>query len=472
MESILPDETSGWEYFSAAPVVSGDQVFIGSGDGHLYAIDKRKGKLNWKFETEGRIRATPLINEGVIYQPSNDGYVYVLDTHNGDLLWKFETRGATYDSYKFGFNRNSINTQPIIAGNLLVFGSRDGNTYAVDLDSHREKWSFSYGPTWAMATTVSENRVYVGWSTNNLICALDLKTGKEIWKYQTGSHNYAKPLVIDSGLYMGSADGNLYRFNKYTGEKVWEYAIGSEIFSPVVEDSGVFYFGSDDGYFYALEEGEKTYKTVYQPLTIKGNAKYLVVDSKLTPYLCKKGFERLDSAGLYAFLNDRIHDGSPSVVVFSLPLIPANMAGDTPGEGMIRKYLASGGKIIWMGDIPNFYEPDSSGNFKRDPTVGTQLLEVNFNHPRVSGNYYSKVTQEGLNWGLPPWVKTTNSTVAPEEGVIPFAYDEYGRVSVWRKKFHSRPGSGFISCRTWGWNVPIKDEALELIYQMAIYGLQ
>ncbi len=471
-EPILPDETAGWEYFSAAPLVSQDMVFIGSGDGYLYALDKGKGKLEWKFRTQGRIRATPLIKDGVIYQPSNDGYVYALDVQSGSLLWKFETRGATYDPQQFGFDRNSINTQAIIKDNLLVFGSRDGNVYAVNLDSHLEKWSFTYGTTWAMATTVSDNSVYVGWSTNNLICAIDLSTGKEIWKYQAGAHNYAKPLILDSGLYVGSADGNMYRFDKYTGEKIWEYAIGSEIFSPAFEDSGILYFGSDDGCFYALEEGENAYKAVYQPLTIRGNARFLVVDPKLTPYLCERGFERLDSAGLFTFLNDRINDGNPSVVVFSLPLIPSNMVGDVPGEGMIRKYLESGGKIVWMGDIPNFYEPDQSGNFKRDASVGSQLLEVDFNSPRESGNYYSKVTQEGLDWGLPPWITTTNSTVSPDDEIIPFAYDEYGRISLWKKSFHTRPGSGFVSIRTWGWNVPIKDKDLEFIYSMAIYGLQ
>lgn len=471
MQPILADHAVGWDYFSADPVISGKLVLVGSGDGHLYALNAQSGDLKWKFKTNGRIRATPLINDNKIYQPSNDGFVYVLNVDTGKLVWKFETKGATYNSREFGFDRNSINAQPLVEDGMLIIASRDGNTYSVDLKTRKVRWSFNYGTTWAMTTNVSENTVFVGWSTNNLFCAIDLTSGKEKWKFKSGAHNYTKPMVLDSAVYFGSADGNIYKLNKFTGEKSWAYNVGSEIFSSTIHDSGTLFFGSDDGYFYALEEGEKAFKAVYQPKTIEGIAQYLVVDQKIAPYLCQKGFEQLDSAGLYSFVKDRIEDQTPSVIVFGLPIIPENIVGRSPKDGMIRKYLESGGKIVWLGDIPNNYSPDGAGNFKRDPSIGIELLEVNFETPLESGNYFSKTTQEGLNRGLPSWIKTTNVTVAPE-GVIPFSYDEYGRVSLWMKKFNSRPGSGFISCRTWSWNVPVKDSDIELIHQMAVYGLE
>lgn len=472
MQPILPDGHAGWDYFMPAPVISGNQLFIGSGDGHLYSLDPESGNLNWDFKTNGRIRATLLVHEETIYQPSNDGYVYVLNATDGELLWKFETRGATYNPDDFGFDRSSIFTQPIIVDHKLVFGSRDGNVYAVNLNNREEEWSFTYGTTWAMSAEISEGVVYVGWSTNNLFSAIDLETGEEIWQQQSGSHVYSKPLVLDSNVYIGSADGILTKHNKHTGEVIWEYPVNSEIYSSPLYDSGILFFGSDNGFYYALENRADARMAVYQPETIEGNAQYLVVDQKISPYLTDRGFEQVDEMSLESFLNDRIIDKNPSVVVFALPIIPNEVIGSSPESGLMRQYLDSGGKVVWMGDIPNFYAPDSTGNFSRNATVGTQLLDVEFANPTESGNYFSKPTQVGLNWGLPDWIKTTNSTVEAGEGVIPLAYDEFGRISLWVKKFNPRPGSGFVSARTWSWNVPIREMDLELIYKLAMHELE
>jgi hypothetical protein len=91
--------------------------------------------------------------------------------------------------------------------------------------------------------------------------------------------------------------------------------------------------------------------------------------------------------------------------------------------------------------------------------------------PGDSGNYISVSTPEGRNMGLPYRLKTTGSVISPE-GIIPLAHDEFGRVNCWMKKFNDRPGSGFVSCRSWSWNVPIQEEDLELIFGLATYGLQ
>lgn len=470
MNPTLPAPYAEWEYFAASPVLAEDKLLVGSGDGNLYALDAQSGSVLWKFKTRERIRASPLVDKDIIYQPSNDGFVYAIDVKKGRRLWQFETKGATYDSKEFGFDRNSIYTQPLIKNNLLIFGSRDGNVYAVDLKTKQQKWNFTYGTTWAMSTSLSDNTVFVGWSTNDLTSAIDLNTGLEKWAFNSNAHVYTKPLVVDSALYIGTGHGKIYRLDKYTGEKTWEYHIGEDVYSSLIYDSNTLFFGSDNGYFYALEEGEESYKAVYMPSQIIGNAKYLVVDPNIAPYLKESGFEQLDSAQLFRFITNRIEDKKPSVVVFAFPLIPQNIIGSRPAKGMVRQYLEAGGKIVWMGDIPNYFEANGYG-FSRNPVPGTQLLDVKFPQPNESGNYYSKATQEGMNWGLPPWLKTTSCTVAPE-GVIPFAHDEYGRVSLWMKKFNPRPGSGFISARTWAWNVPIQEKDLQLIYQLAIHELE
>lgn len=469
MQPILPGYME-WEYFTAAPVATETKVFVGSGDGNLYALDVATGSVLWKYKIGARIRATPLLWGETIYQPANDGVVYVLAASDGKLLWSFKTEGASLDKSQ-GFDRTCLFTTPRIHDNILVFGSRDGKVYGVDTNSHTGKWHLTYGSTWAMSMALEGETAFVGWSTNNFFCAVDVKMGAEKWKYQCGSVVYSTAVVYSDQVVVGSGDGNLYCFNKDSGEKYWQYKIGSEIHASPVYYDDVIYVGSDDGYFYALEQGESAHLAVYQPLP-SDNTNYPLIDSKIAPYLKDHGFEQLDSAKLYNFIDKRIQDHTPSVIVFAYDAIPTNIIGANPAKGMVRQYLEAGGKIIWFGWIPNLFSFDSKGrnNGPRDITIGSRLLDVKFNTPEESGNYYSKATQEGLNIGFPVWTKLTYA-VSPDN-VTPLAINEYNRISAWMKKFNSRPGSGFISFRTWAWDVPILDEDLELIRHVALHELE
>lgn len=468
-DQALSDEGLGWDYFTASPVVHGDYVLSGAADGYLYAINQRSGKKLWKFKTNGRIRAASLVNDGMIYQPSNDGCIYIINSKDGSLAWKFETEGAHLNSADFGFDRNSIFTRPSVSNNTLVFGSRDGHVYAVDLVTHKEKWRFSYGPTWAQNVVVADNTVFVGWSTNNLACAIDLESGKEIWKYKCGAHVYNDILIDGDHAIFGSADGNLYALGKQSGDKTWVYPVGSEIYGSPVYQKGTLYIGTDEGFLYAIENGQKPFFAVYQPSVNKKS--YPVLDPAVLPFLLDKGFEQLDSSNLRAFLEMRIKDEKPSVIVFAYDIMPEDIIGSNPAKGLVRQYLNKGGKIVWLGGIPNLYTPEANGNFRFDKTIGQKLLDVQFGAPRESGNYYSKASQEGLNMGLPLWFKTTNATVEGD-GVVPLAIDEFGRISAWVKRFKKNVGSGFVSFRNWSFNIPVKTQELEILYRVAIYGLK
>lgn len=457
-----------WEYFTATPVVSGNVVYVGSGDSYLYALSTNQGKQLWKFKTNGRITAAPLVKGNTIYQPSNDGVVYVLNTDSGKLQWKFDTEGASLDSRKFGYDRTCIFAQPLLSDSLLVIASRDGKTYGVDIYSHKEKWRFTYGPTWAMATSLQDKTVYVGWSTNDHLCALDVNTGKEKWKFVAKGVVYTKPLILSKEVIAGSSDEHVYAVNKKTGEKVWEYKTDAPVFSSPIIDSNVIYFGCDDGNMYALEEGAKPIKVVYAP--VPGRFDF-TVDSKIAPYLKTRGFTQLDSAGLVKFVNNRINDAAPSVIVMGYDQFPSNLIGDNPESGPIRKYLEAGGKILWFGNIPNYFSFDSNGKFTINLDVPNKLLGVEYIRIEESGNYHSTSTQEGMNYGMSTWFTSTYANITDKD-IVPLAYDEHHRVSAWIKKFNSRPGSGFVSCRMWAWDAPLRDDHLELIYKLAMYQLE
>ena len=61
----------------SSPAVADGVVYVGSYDGHLYAIDLLTGQGKWEFEAEDRV-SSPTLADGVVYVGSYDGYLYAL----------------------------------------------------------------------------------------------------------------------------------------------------------------------------------------------------------------------------------------------------------------------------------------------------------------------------------------------------------------------------------------------------------
>src|SRR5688572_943356 len=73
-----------WNFKTQGPVKSSpsiDQrrVFVGSTDGHLYALDLNSGKKLWSFKTEAAIESSPLVLNGRVFIGSTDANLYALD---------------------------------------------------------------------------------------------------------------------------------------------------------------------------------------------------------------------------------------------------------------------------------------------------------------------------------------------------------------------------------------------------------
>ena len=60
------------------------------------------------------------------------GWLHAVDARTGKRLWKFEMTRATFST-------------PAVVGNLVLFGGRDGNAYALDAASGTVRWRLVTG---------------------------------------------------------------------------------------------------------------------------------------------------------------------------------------------------------------------------------------------------------------------------------------------------------------------------------------
>ncbi len=76
-ETIWSSYTGGAIESSLA--VGNGHIYVGSGDGQLYALNAEDGAVEWSFPTGGSIKSSPLLSNGVIYVGSSDGFVYAIE---------------------------------------------------------------------------------------------------------------------------------------------------------------------------------------------------------------------------------------------------------------------------------------------------------------------------------------------------------------------------------------------------------
>jgi outer membrane protein assembly factor BamB len=208
-----------WDFWLSSPVVAEGRVYFGSSDERLYALDAKSGALQWAFKSGGMIHARPAIAGKALVFGSWDGAVYALDAASGKQLWRYQTDAEQVMSMHFG-----VQAPPLVDGDTVYIGSRDAHFYALDLDSGKMKWRYDGKGSWIVSGAVADaERVYFGTSDTNLLVALDKRSGKPHFEYDTKVWTYATP-VLAEGLVLGaSMRGELFALDRASGTPQWSW---------------------------------------------------------------------------------------------------------------------------------------------------------------------------------------------------------------------------------------------------------
>jgi eukaryotic-like serine/threonine-protein kinase len=179
----------------------------------------------WTFKTDGPIIGSPAVVNGVVFVGSLDGNVYAVDQETGKQKWKFKTLAS-----------RQVTSSPAVDNGMVYFGGFDGVFYALDAETGTTKWTF---------LTEFERR-FEGKRLHGY--PPGYQTIPDSWDIYTSS-----PAVFNGRVYFGSGDGNVYAVDAKTGILQWKFATGDIVHaSPAVANNTV-YIGSWDSYLYALD---------------------------------------------------------------------------------------------------------------------------------------------------------------------------------------------------------------------------
>jgi outer membrane protein assembly factor BamB len=458
----------GWDAYTSSPVATDSVVLFGAGDGVLYALELSSGRELWRFETEGRIRSSPAVADGVVFVGSADGRVYAVDLLSGQERWRYEPDGVSLVSADFGFDRKSIISSPAVVDGTVYVGSRDGWMYAIDQASGEFKWRANHNVSWAMSSpAVLDATLYSGTSDGRFVHALDVASGEELWRFDAAGYTWSSAAVSGNAVYIGDGGGTLWALDRETGVVRWSYrARGSVMSSPAVAD-GIVYFGSDDGNVYALDgDGRYPHRAVFWDAALRGytvNSSHEIVRAYFEEY----GYLVLDAESLTEFLEDRVGDGAPSVVVFAMDHVPHAAAQEPSDTTLFRRYLDAGGKVVWLGLPPLSFtrDPETGAVTALNRAAGATLLGVEYTGLNFD-SYGAVATAAGLEWGAPSWWKSAYAIDRSEE-ILVLGVDENGRAAAWVKSFGGPAGTGLVTLSTE--QLPVS--ALAHVRAIAEYGI-
>jgi outer membrane protein assembly factor BamB len=181
---------------------------------------------DWTFTAGDAIMSPITVVDGVVYFGSEDHYLYAVNLTTQDLKWKFKTEG-------------SVRSQPAISKDMVYAASDDSYLYAVSISDGAQVWKtqvgkeamsrlkiYQYGneDVYISSPTLLDTTVYIG-STDGNLYALDASSGKILWRFTTDEGWMIRntPSIADGKVFFGDLSGDFYAVDVKEGTKIWVF---------------------------------------------------------------------------------------------------------------------------------------------------------------------------------------------------------------------------------------------------------
>lgn len=323
---------------TSTPVVIGDHVFVTCYSGynvpgqpqgkqddlklHLCRLDRKTGKLDWTKDVKAKLPEQDKIRDGHGYAsstPTADAervYCFFGKTgvvafdHAGKDLWTADVGSALH-------GWGSAASLLLHDGLLIVNASVESETlFALDVKTGKEVWNvkkvFESWNTPVLAKAGDRTELVL--AINGKVLGLNPKTGKELWRCDTGIPAYMVPSIVvaDGVAYVigGRPAGGLAVKVGGSGDvtkthRLWTSKKGSIVSSPVYSDGYLYWMGENNETAFCADA--KTGEVVYEervpragqvygsPVLADGKIYYPARDGKVHVVAAKPMFELIAS---------------------------------------------------------------------------------------------------------------------------------------------------------------------------------
>jgi outer membrane protein assembly factor BamB len=230
---------------------------------YLYALDRNSGGVQWRFRLPGGSSAPPIADDDFLFLASATGNLtaYVLPRPDRPSktepamvspLYQPNQRGTAVGPLESTteFNREvpigpqpvqvwdsltrlRLELAPVQSPDFILHLSPSGVALGVykafqpDIPSN-EKFRFDMDSPALVAPGHFGDTAFLGAQDGN-VYALDIPTGRLLWRYTTGSPIRRRPAALEEDVYITSERNGLARIDRATGEARWSVLRGARI---------------------------------------------------------------------------------------------------------------------------------------------------------------------------------------------------------------------------------------------------
>ena len=423
-ERSLAEEFGMWTTHGgrmSSPIVDGDQVIVSgltfmwgaaAGGAHRFlAFDKASGKTNYAVAPEGRPTDTIYANAFVgdvngvrtFFSGGSDGAMHALKINTGEKIWSWLVSKRGLNTAALGIGSDMIVTH----SEENVISSEMGMIAAVpmaskgDLADKDARW-ITRGVQAGYASPVTDGeRVYV-LDNGGVLIAVDVKTGKELWKEPLGTIAKASPVLADGKLYVGTEN---------TGDAGGKFYI----IRPTAAKAEIL----DQDWLGTPQQSELI---VASPIVTRGRVYLTSMDALYA--IGPKGMPKAASSPAPA--RPAAEPGGPATVALVTPTELIVKPGE-PVALSVKLFDANGnpanGAATTAWSLEGLKGTVTDGKFTPDPSAGAQAGLVKATVGGISGSSRIRVIPD-LPWTFdfedgvvpPQWINATGKFAVRDEG--------------------------------------------------------
>jgi outer membrane protein assembly factor BamB len=204
-------------------------VVVGSTDpdDSIYAFNAVDGTILWRFQTLVGIDSdvgapptiaepgtvgtagTPAFTDGVVYDTGKDGQTYALDLQTGAQIWHFNIKTTIHHG-------NPAQSGAALVGNAIYLGYGAG-VFSLNATTGAFIWKSPVAAPVISSPSVAgpagSQVIFVGDLANN-VDVFSLASGAPLFSFNTGGLVFASAGVSTGQFFISSSNGNLYAFGK------------------------------------------------------------------------------------------------------------------------------------------------------------------------------------------------------------------------------------------------------------------
>jgi len=273
---------------SSSPVLANGVTYWSDKRGHIRGVDMT-GVQVFSYDFQTAVEATPMIHDSILYIGRIDGIMSAVSLSQKDILWNYETMGQL---------NASANHADFAGKRAIIFGSYDNYLYSLDIRTGEEINRFESGYYINGAVALWEQYVMFG-GCDGWLRIIDCQTGAATDSLLIGSYIPASPAIMDGYCYVGDHDGNIYELYLEKGKIIRHQTIleavgdGAYVSVPAVS-SGYLYTFTNDQHLYAINRKDGSVRWKY---LLKGGA------GESSPVICRDKILICTKTGIVSILD-------------------------------------------------------------------------------------------------------------------------------------------------------------------------